>query len=224
MSFGIFVAATDQHAGLAARVIAEAAPSQGSLVLTGGTTAMKVYPHLVTEHGIDWTRLVVLFSDERCVPPSDQASNYRMARTLLPELDTADVRRMRGEDDPEAAAAQYHSDIEEDVHTGLDLLILGMGADCHIGAIFPGSPAIDEHHNLCRAVDRPDGMKGLTLTPPAMLSARKILLLVAGATKADAVRRVIESDEDPADCPARLLADHPDAAFLLDEPATARLS
>ena len=131
---------------------------------------------------------------------------------------------MRGEDDPDVAAALYHSDIEEDVRRGLDLLLLGMGADCHIGAMFPGSPALNEWHQLCRAVDRPDGMKALTLTPPAMLSAKKILLLVTGANKAEAVRRVVESDQAPADCPARLLANHPDATFLLDEPAAARLT
>lgn len=224
MTFGIDVVAPDQHARHAARTISEAAPPQGSLVLTGGTTAMKVYPHLRMEHGADWARLVVMFSDERCVPPDDEASNYRMARTLLPELETAEIRRMRGEDDPDVAASQYHSAIEEDVRTGLDLLLLGMGADCHIGAMFPGSPALDEHHDLCRAVERPDGLKGLTLTPPAMLSAKKILLLVTGESKAEAVRRAFESDQAPADCPARLLADHPDATFLLDAPAAARLS
>jgi 6-phosphogluconolactonase len=224
VTFGIDVVAPDQHARHAARTISEAAPAHGSLVLTGGTTAMKVYPLLRMEHGVDWARLVVLFSDERCVPPHEEASNYRMAHTLLPEVESAQVRRMRGEDDPDIAASEYHSAIEEDVRSGLDLLLLGMGADCHIGAMFPGSPALDEDHDLCRAVERPDGLKGLTLTPPAMLSAKKILLLVTGEGKAEAVRRAIESDQAPADCPARLLADHPDATFLLDAPAAARLS
>ena len=60
------------------------------------------------------------------------------------------------------------------------LLLLGMGADAHVGAMFPSSPALGETEKLCAAVNRPDGMRGLTLTPPAMLSARKILLLVTG--------------------------------------------
>ena len=224
MTFGIDVLATDRYTNLAAGVIAEAVPTEGSLVLTGGTTAQNVYPQLA-EKVTEWSSLVVLFSDERCVPPDHEASNFRMARTLLLDrVGAPEVRRMLGEDDPDAAAARYHADIEEDVHRGLDLLLLGMGGDCHIGALFPGSPALDSWHDLCRAVDRPDGMKGLTLTPPAMLSAKKILLLVTGTGKSDAVRRVIHSDEAVADCPARLLADHPDATFLLDEQSASRLT
>ncbi|MGI8708880.1 MAG: 6-phosphogluconolactonase [Actinomycetota bacterium] len=224
MTFGIDVVSPDRHPGHAASVIAEAIPLQGSLVLTGGTTAQRIYP-LLAEKKASWDPLIVLFSDERCVPPDHGASNFRMARTLLLDrVGAPKVRRMPGEDDPDAAAARYHADIGPDVDLGLDLLLLGMGEDCHIGAMFPGSPALNEWHQLCRAVDRPDGMKALTLTPPAMLSAKKILLLVTGSGKSDAVRRVIQSDEPVADSPARLLADHADATFLLDEQAAARLA
>jgi 6-phosphogluconolactonase len=97
-------------------------------------------------------------------------------------------------------------------------MLLGMGADCHIGALYPASPALGAD-DYCAPVDRPDGLAGLTLTPPAMLAARKILLLVTGAAKAEAVRRAVEGSEGPESCPVRLLADHPDATFLLDEPA-----
>ncbi|MDQ3620820.1 MAG: 6-phosphogluconolactonase [Actinomycetota bacterium] len=224
MTFGIDVVPSERHAGHAASVIAETIPQHGSLVLTGGTTAQRIYPRLA-EKKVAWDSLTVLFSDERCVPPDHEASNFRMARTLLLDMVGAPaVRRMLGEDDPDTAAAGYHADIGPDVDQGLDLLLVGMGEDCHIGAMFPGSPALDEWHELCRAVDRPDGMKGLTLTPPAMLSAKKVLLLVTGAEKSDAVRRVIQSDEPVADCPARLLAGHADATFLLDEQAASRLT
>jgi 6-phosphogluconolactonase len=209
----------DDHPRGAADRIAELLPVTGSIVLTGGTTAERIYPHLALREK-DWTRLSVLFSDERRVPPDDPASNFKMANDLLlkqvgPEV----VHRMRGEDDPALAAKAYDEEIRDIVDAGLNLLLLGMGADCHIGAMFPGSPALQEHTALCAPVERPDGMNGLTLTPPVILAAKKVLLLVAGAGKAEAVRRVINGTEDPSTCPARLLADHNDATFLLDEDA-----
>jgi len=101
-------------------------------------------------------------------------------------------------------------------------MLLGMGADAHVGALFPGSPALEETA-LAAVVDRPDGMQGVTLTPTAMLSARRIILLVTGEAKAEAVRRAVTGDEDPTKCPARVLAEHPDAAFLLDDAAASAL-
>lgn len=192
------------------------------MVLTGGTTAEKIYPHLART-GIDLGQVTVIFSDERCVPPDDPASNYGMAkRLLLDAVPTGRVERMRGEDDPVEAARAYDERIRTDVALGLGVVLLGMGADCHICALFPGSPVIDEDRALCAPVDRPDGMRGLSLTPMALLGARQILLLVTGAAKATAVARAF-GEESPKDCPVRLLADHPDVTFLLDGPAASAL-
>ena len=207
----------------AAARIASELPAASSVVLTGGTTAEKIYRPF-PETGVTLAAKEVLFSDERCVPPEDDASNYKLARrTLGPALEGATLHRMRGEDDPAAAAAAYSDEVRSFVDDGLDLLLLGMGGDCHICAMFPGSPALDERDALCAAVDRPDGMKGLTLTPPAVLSAKRVLLLVSGESKADAVARAINGSEPIDTCPARLLAEHPDVTFLLDEVAAARL-
>lgn len=206
----------------AARIAAEL-PASRTVVLTGGTTAEKIY-HPLTETGMEWTNKAIFFSDERCVPPDDDASNYKMARrTLLDAVGAAQIHRMRGEDPPDEASAAYSVEIEAAAPGGFDLLLLGMGADRHIGAMFPGSPALEVKDSLCAAVDRPDGMKGLTLTPPAMLPAKKVLLLVSGTGKAEAVARVINSDDPVSESPARLLADHPDVTFLLDESAASRL-
>jgi 6-phosphogluconolactonase len=205
----------------AARIAAEF-PESSSIVLTGGTTAEKIYRPLA-ETGILLTDKDVFFSDERCVPPDDDASNYAMAhRTLLEEADANWVHRMLVELPPDQAAADYSEEVRAVVPNGFDLLLLGMGADCHIGAMSPGSPAL-EASDLCVAVDRTDGMKGLTLTPPAVLPAKKVLLLVSGKAKAEAVARVINGNDPIADCPARLLADHPDATFLLDEAAASQI-
>ncbi|HYI46537.1 MAG TPA: 6-phosphogluconolactonase [Actinomycetota bacterium] len=214
----------NDHPKEAAARIGADLPPRGSVVLTGGTTAEKIYPFLALQQR-DWSRIEVLFSDERCVPPDDPASNFKMATDLLlNRTSPGAVHRMRGEDEPAAAAIAYHDEIASLVDAGLDLMLLGMGADAHVGANFPDSPAVKRSKNLCRAVDRPDGMKGLTLTPRAILFGVKVLLLVTGNAKADTVRRVIEGDEDPTTCPARLLAGHPDVTFLLDQAAASRLS
>ena len=223
MSFNVEVLSEERYPAEAAAAIMAALPSRGSVGVTGGGTAKTVYPELAGDPDA-WSTVEILFSDERCVPPDHDESNFKMvARLLLDPAGVRTVHRMRGEDVPGEAAAAYHHEIEPIVEAGIDLLLLGMGADAHIGAMFPASPALGESETLCAAVKRPDGMRGLTLTPPAMLSARKILLLVTGQKKAATVARVVHGEEPIPACPARLLADHPDATFLLDPPAATAL-
>lgn len=76
---------------------------------------------------------------------------------------------------------------------------------------------------LCIPVDRPDGLTGLTLTPPALLDADEIVLIVSGESKAEAVKRAVTGDQPVAQCPARLLGDHANVTFLLDEAAASLL-
>ena len=219
MTFSVEVLESGAYAALTAARIATSLEDAQTLVVTGGTTAERIYPQLA-RHPVKWPGIQVLFSDERCVPPNDPASNFGMVdRLLLDRASPRAVHRMPGEEVPVHGADLYHSEIAPLVASGLDLVLLGMGADAHVGALYPGSMALDERSRLCAAVDRPDGMKGLTLTPPAMLSGKKVLLLVTGEGKAAAVKRVVEGSESVAACPARLLADHPDVTFLLDEGA-----
>lgn len=225
MSFAVEVLPTDGYASSAAETIAGALPQGGgSFVLTGGRGVRKIYPALAELSSARIAELEILFSDERCVPPDHDESNFKMADDLLLQPTGARrVHRMRGEDPPEQAAASYSNQIAPLVEQGLDLMLLGMGTDAHIGAMFPGSAALRETRRLCHAVPRPDGMTGLTLTPPALISAKTILLLVGGHDKAAAVARVIKGSEPVEACPARLLAGHPKVTFLLDEPAASAL-
>jgi 6-phosphogluconolactonase len=223
MSFRVEIFPTTNFAEQAAARIALALPGAGGVVLTGGTTAAQIYPQLVeTDRG--WGDVEVLFSDERCVPPDSPDSNFGMVkRLLLDHVKPGRVHRMRGEDPSDEAAVAYHESAREAMEKGLDLVLLGMGADCHVAGMFPGSDALDESHKLCVAVERPDGMPGLTLTSPVLTRSGRILLLVAGEKKAEALRRALDGDERPVDCPARMLADHPDTTFLVDEPAASLL-
>ena len=224
MTFDVQVFASDTYPLVVARLIADRIPATGSLVLTGGTTARRIYACLADFAPSQLGDLDILFSDERCVPPDHEESNFLMAsRLLLDRVAARRVHRMRGEDPPEEAAAAYHSEIRAVVERRPDLVLLGMGADAHVGAMFPGSPAIEETEAFCAAVDRPDGMRGLTLTPPALLNSNQVLLLVTGAAKAATVARVVGGGETVSECPARILAPHPDVTFLLDTEAASAL-
>ena len=223
VTFKATVFPAPEYADGVARTIADALPRQGSVVLTGGTTAERVYAALA-KADVPWDGLEVLFSDERCVSPSDPASNYGMAERLLFQRRSPRVlHRMRGEDPPDHAAEQYDAAIRPTVEAGIDVALMGMGADAHVCALFPGSRALDETKRLCAVVDRPDGMTGLSLTPPAILSARRVFLIVTGAGKASTVARVTGGSDSVAMVPARLLAQHPDVTFLLDEAAASAL-
>ena len=222
MSFEVHTFEDEAYPSSAAAAIATRWLPRGSVVITGGTTAARIYPALANQD-LDWSGAQVFFSDERCVPPDDDASNYKMAHELLLSSVTADVHRMRGEEEPGAAADEYHRAVLPAVDHGLSLALLGMGADNHIAGLFPGSGGLDETARLCMAVDRPDGMKGLTLTPPALLSAAVILLLVTGRAKSAAVARALQGKGDVAGCPVLLLAHHPDVTFLLDRDAASSL-
>ncbi|HZK51633.1 MAG TPA: 6-phosphogluconolactonase [Actinomycetota bacterium] len=220
MSFAVEVWPSASYAVEAARWIAERTTAEGSLVLTGGGTAERIYLEL----NLDLSNVDVYFSDERCVPPDHEASNFALAeRSLLGRSEAARVHRMRGEDSPIEAARSYHDELAPAVERGFDVMLLGMGDDNHIAALFPNSAALINPDALCLPVDRPDGLKGLTMTAPAIESARTILLIVTGESKAEAVERAMKSDDDPLSCPVRMLADHPDTTFLLDEAAALRL-
>lgn len=203
--------------------IAQTITSRAPVTITGGDTVGEVYERLSNLAG-DWTGIDILFSDERGVPPDDERSNYRLAeRTLFDHITGATIHRIRGEDEPGEAAAAYEDEIAPLVRGGISVAVLGLGSNAHIAGLFPGDPAVQERARLCVAVDRPDGMKGITLTAPALQAPATVLFVVAGKDKAEAVRRAVAGDEAPSDAPVRLLAQHPECTLLLDEPAASLL-
>jgi len=185
-------------------LLAAAARDGQTIVLTGGTSVGRAYEHAAALEP-DWSKASVWWGDERCVPPDDERSNYLLAkRTLLDRLDNEpDVHRIRGELQPADAAGEYEKALDG---VGLDFLLLGLGPDAHIASLFPGSPQLAERERL--VTSGPAGLEPyvdrVTLTLPALLSALRIVFLVTGAGKADAVRRAFR-DEIGEDAPASLL-------------------
>jgi 6-phosphogluconolactonase len=185
-----------------ARALREAlaARPRVSFALSGGSTPVPIYRALAGLTDIAWARVDFYFADERCVPPEHPDSNYRLAReAMLAPLNAADAQvfRMEGErTDRDAAARDY----EARLPPVLDVVLLGLGEDGHTASLFPGHPALEERTRRVLAIansPKPPPER-LTLTLPALLSARAVLGVTAGAGKRDAVRRMLAGEDLPA--------------------------
>jgi len=218
-------------AGLIEQAAVEAIAARGSftIALSGGNTPRPVYQRLAAA-AIDWPRVHVFFGDERCVPPSDARSNYRMARAALLDrvaIPAGNVHRMHGEDPPAAAAEAYAVELREALGEGarLDLILLGLGHDGHTASLFPGLAAVTEtRRTVMEAYVEFVGMWRLTLTPPAIDAARRAVFLVSGDDKADVLHRVLQGPRQPIVLPAQAIrpSEKP-ALWLVDAAAAGKL-
>jgi 6-phosphogluconolactonase len=183
-----------------------------SIVLSGGDTARALYRLLASEREaqIPWANVQVFWGDERYVPPDDPRSNYRMTKeTLLDHVPCppANIHPMPTHcPSAEVAAREYERTLRNHFAgqwPNFDLLLLGIGEDGHTAALFPGSLALAERTRWVVAARAPvEPHVRLTLTLPALTRAAAVYVLVAGATKADAVRHVFEGAGDWIKYPA----------------------
>jgi 6-phosphogluconolactonase len=204
----------DAVARAAADLIQEAlAGGLGSLVLAGGSTPHRTYQLL--QPGPAWARVAVLFGDERCVPPEDPESNYLMAfQDLLSRVHPASIHRMPGELGAEEAARRYDEVVAR--YSPLDLVLLGMGPDGHTASLFPEAPELDAEGFVTAVHNAPKPPPDrVSLTLGALRAARRVVFLVTGADKADAVALAARGE-----VPSGMVSG---AEYLLDRAAAARL-
>ena len=217
----------------------------GAIVsLTGGSTPRLLYRYLGDpmqswRARIDWSRVHLLWGDERHVPPDDPQSNFGMAHEALVNhvpIPAFQVHRMRGElINVNEAAREYESELEAaflDANRSdrtFDVMLLGMGEDGHVASIFPGSPLLTgspfEVALSVAAVWAPHlNAWRITLTPATLLNSRAIVMMVAGTAKADAVRWALEGPEQVDQHPAQLLRRVSDRVYwIIDQLAAGRL-
>jgi 6-phosphogluconolactonase len=197
----------------------EAIGTRGRFVvaLSGGSTPKTLLRLLALppyRDTLDWARIHVAWGDERCVPPDDAQSNYRMAReALLAHVPIPDgnVHRMPAENpDHEAAAAEYEATLRALFGGDLprfDLIHLGLGTEGHTASLFPGSPALEERERWVAApfVEKLSAHR-ITLTPPVLNAAREVQFLAAGKDKAAIVRDILHAPRNPTELPAQIVA------------------
>jgi 6-phosphogluconolactonase len=164
----------------------------GHLCITGGSTPRVAYERAASRRD-DWSGVDFWFTDERCVPPDHEHSNFRMANeALLSRATGATVHRMKGELGHVEGSLDYEREYEAAGEPVFDLILLGLGPDSHTCSLFPGDDAVGERDRPVVGVETP-GMAPLvsriTFTLPVVNASRRIVFLITGADKADAVAR-----------------------------------
>jgi len=201
------------------RIATESITTHGrfTIALSGGTTPRKLYGLLGSEpyrSQIDWTLVHIFWSDERCVPPNSEESNYHLAHEVLLSkisIPAVQVHRMPADmPDRNAASQEYENEMrrvfETDGIPNFDLIQLGMGPEAHTASLFPHQAALHEQQRLVVPVSVPKPPPDrLTFTPPLLNAARNVLFLVAGSDKADALHAVLEGPYNPDEYPAQIV-------------------
>jgi 6-phosphogluconolactonase len=186
----------EEAAARAAELLVQAARTGGELALAGGSTPRRAY-ELAAALEPDWGAAGLWFGDERCVPPDDERSNFRLvSESLLERLARRPtVHRVRCELGPARAAAAYELELASST---LDLALLGIGADGHTASLFPCAPSLGERER--RVVAAAPGLEPyverVTLTVPALAAAAEVVFLAVGADKAEAVERAFARAPD----------------------------
>jgi 6-phosphogluconolactonase len=199
---------------------------QFRIALSGGNTPRPIYTEFARiGRELPWDRVVFTFGDERCVPPDDPQSNFRMAREslfVLAAVPEKSIARMRGEIDPQIAAREYQDNLDllaaergEMIYRH-DLILLGMGDDGHTASLFPGTAALDEKTPkvVANFVPKLDSWR-ITFTFPLINQARHVCFLANANKNATLLETVLQGDRQyPA---ARVEPANGDLTWILGE-------
>jgi 6-phosphogluconolactonase len=188
-----------------------------TLAVSGGNSPKRMFDTLAAAR-LKWDRIHIFWVDERGVPPTDAASNYKMTQEHLLQpahIPMRQVHRIPGEMQPWTAARRYEEEIreffglEEGEMPHFDVVHRGMGPDAHTASLFPGDGLIRDREHIVGAtyVDKFCQWR-ITLLPGALLAAKHTVFLVAGDDKKEAVRAVFHEEYDPLKYPAQIASHH----------------
>jgi 6-phosphogluconolactonase len=199
---------------------------QFRIALSGGNTPRPVYTEFARiARDLPWDRVLFTFGDERCVPPDDPQSNFRMAREslfVLGAVPEKSIARMRGEIDPQIAAREYQDGLDalaaqrgEPIFRH-DLILLGVGDDGHTASLFPETAALDERSRkvVANFVPKFDAWR-ITFTYPLINQARHVCFLANANKNPALLEKILEgAQEFPA---ARVAPVNGDLTWILGE-------
>jgi 6-phosphogluconolactonase len=185
------------------------------VALAGGSTPKIVFDELsnTEKYKINWSKVYLYWGDERCVPPSDEQSNYKMTVTHLLDninIPSKNIHRVLGENDPKKEAIRYGEVLAKNLPLNnevpvFDMVILGMGEDGHTASIFPHEIDLWYSKNTCEVAIHPDsGQKRITITGNVINQSKTVVFLVTGDGKKEKVAEIIHKKGDykkyPASC------------------------
>lgn len=213
------------------------ARGRARIAISGGSTPKATFSLLADRNQpwfnrMPWDKLDLFWVDERCVPPDDQESNYRMTREAMLEqvpMRPEQIHRMEGELDPEEAAARYESGLRNGFRLegaevpSFDLVQLGMGPDGHTASLFPHTAALHEMGRLVVANHVPQmNSWRITLTWPVINHARSVFFLIGG-DKAAILKDVLSGPKDVERLPSQLIRPASGILTLILEKSAASL-
>lgn len=210
---------------------------QVTIALSGGSTPKSLFDYWATlpANEIDWTKIKFFWGDERCVPPTDEESNYRMTREHLFDfvpVPQENIFRIQGENNPGKEAERYGTILEEELESKngipiFDIMMLGMGDDGHTASIFPGEISLWDSPGNCVVATHPvSGQKRVSLTGKIINASRHVVFLVTGENKAEKVGEIVKDpDEAEKKYPAALVQpDSGNLTWFMDKQAARKLS
>ena len=184
-----------------------------SVALSGGSTPKLLFEILAEEYDdhFDWNKIHFYWGDERCVPPYDDESNFKMTREHLFDkikIPIENIHRVLGESNPDDEARRYSSEIKSNIESksglpSFDLIILGMGDDGHTASIFPHQMELLTDEEICAVARHPEsGQNRITLTGTVINNAKVVAFLVTGSAKREKVTEIFSKSKSAESYPA----------------------
>lgn len=207
-----------------------------NIALSGGNTPLLLFRRMTKKYAdsISWERIHFWWGDERCVPPTSDDSNFKMANDLLLSkvpIPDENIHRIKGENTPEAEAIRYTSEIEENINSRggnpvFDVVILGLGEDGHTASIFPDQIELFEDERICVVSQHPiTGQNRITLTGKVLNNASRVFFLVTGAKKAQRLSEIMNDDEAAKLLPAYYISPNVGSLiWFIDEAAATKIT
>lgn len=206
------------------------------IALSGGNTPKGLFIKMSTKYRdkIPWGRIHFWWGDERCVPPTNEQSNYKTAVDLLfssIDIPKNNIHRIHGEEDPETEAKRYSLELEETLNSRgkdlvFDLIILGLGDDGHTASIFPDQLELFDYPENCAVAEHPiTGQKRITFTGNVLNNANRVYFLVTGEKKAVRIAEIMNDSEAAKVLPAYYISPkNGELIWFLDEEAATLIS
>lgn len=206
-----------------------------SLFLSGGSTPKGIFSFISKNYKekINWEKVNIFFTDERCVPPTDKESNFKMINEALlskVSIHQKNIFRIIGESNPQKEAIRYGEILKTNIDNNngapqSDIILLGLGEDGHIASIFPNQVKIYNSNNLCEVAMHPESkQKRITITGKIIDNAKTIIFIVTGKHKSDIMSVILKNNSSTLKLPALLVNKNKGkVVWLLDEESAKRV-